>query len=189
MRDGRVAPGRVAVPGDQMITDSEDAVSGRVAVPGDPKDSGRRERRHPARGVFISSDQPTIVFLTVCTKDRDPWLGEEHIHRALREVWTKATAWLVGCYVLMPDHLHLFCAPSDAGSSLNEWLTYWKRQFSRLHLPRAGRWQRDGWDTRLRRAESYSQKWEYVRANPVRKGLCATPEEWPYQGELNVLSW
>ena len=45
------------------------------------------------------------------------------------------------------------------------------------------------WDTQLRTGESYAQKWEYVRNNPVRKGLCQVPEDWPYQGELNVLAW
>ena len=49
--------------------------------------------------------------------------------------------------------------------------------------------QRDCWDRQLRTGESYKQKWEYVRNNPVRKGLVANADEWPYQGELNVLAW
>jgi hypothetical protein len=31
---------------------------------------------------------------------------------------------------------------------------------------------------------SYSQKWEYVRQNPLRAGLIATQETWPYQEEI-----
>ena len=89
----------------------------------------------------------------------------------------------------MPDHLHLFCAPNELAVELNAWVAYWKGQFSRLHLPSTGSWQRDCWDTRLRRCESYSAKWEYVRLNPVRRGLCAKPQDWPYQGELNILPW
>jgi putative transposase len=49
--------------------------------------------------------------------------------------------------------------------------------------------QRDCWDRQLRTGESYAQKWEYVRNNPVRKGLVAAADDWPYQGELNVLVW
>lgn len=146
-------------------------------------------RKHPAHGVFISINQPTIVFLTVCTKDRQPWLAQQHVHHALVQVWRDANAWLVGRYVLMPDHLHLFCAPNNLSISLNAWVAYWKRQFSCLHLSGVGGWQRDCWDTRLRRSKSYSEKWEYVRQNPVRAGLCANPDEWPYQGELHVLEW
>jgi REP element-mobilizing transposase RayT len=50
-------------------------------------------------------------------------------------------------------------------------------------------WEQDCWDTQLRRGENYSAKWEYVRRNPVRAGLCARPEEWPFQGEMKVLRW
>jgi putative transposase len=45
------------------------------------------------------------------------------------------------------------------------------------------------WDTRLRRSESYTEKWNYIRENPLRKGLAARPEDWPYQGMFNVLPW
>lgn len=155
----------------------------------DGRDAVPPRRNHPARGVFISKDNPTIVFLTVCTKDRQPWLAQRHVHDALVRVWHQATAWLVGRYVLMPDHLHLFCAPSDMAVPLNTWVAYWKRQFSCLHIASTGVWQRDCWDTRLRRHESYTEKWDYVRQNPVRAGLCQKADEWPYQGELNVLRW
>jgi hypothetical protein len=39
----------------------------------------------------------------------------------------------------------------------------------------------------LRGDESYTEKWEYVKANPVRAGLVREPEDWPYQGVLNTL--
>jgi hypothetical protein len=48
---------------------------------------------------------------------------------------------------------------------------------------------RDFWDTQLRRQESYDSKWEYVISNPVRAGLVKEPNDWPFQGELNVLPW
>ena len=41
----------------------------------------------------------------------------------------------------------------------------------------------------IRRGESYSAKWEYIRQNPVRAGLCATPDEWFFEGEMHVLRW
>src|SRR4051794_11733079 len=50
-------------------------------------------------------------------------------------------------------------------------------------------WQREAWDTQLRRQESYASKWEYVVNNPVRAGLTKRAEDWPYQGELNELRW
>jgi len=48
---------------------------------------------------------------------------------------------------------------------------------------------RDFWDTQLRKGENYDEKWQYVLENPVRAGLVKHSEDWPYQGELNVLEW
>ena len=45
-------------------------------------------------------------------------------------------------------------------------------------------WQEGFFDHLLRSSESYAEKWEYVRMNPVRAGLVPTPEEWAYQGEI-----
>jgi len=146
-------------------------------------------RKRPARGVHIFSSQPTIVFLTVCTHGREPWLAHPIVHEHLRAVWHEAQAWLVGYYLLMPDHLHLFCAPHDLSFTVERWITYWERQFRRLHQNPTCRWQPNPFHHRLRREESYSEKWQYVRENPVRKGLVSNPDEWPYQGMMNVLQW
>ncbi len=104
-------------------------------------------------------------------------------------VWSEAKAWSVGFYLLMPDHAHLFCAPHDLEIPLANWVTYWKSMFKRETPNPDWTWQTGKWDTRLRRSENYHDKWEYVRHNPVRKGLAVTPEEWPYQGMLNELRW
>jgi REP element-mobilizing transposase RayT len=52
-------------------------------------------------------------FLTVCTHNRARWLASEVNHQLLVWIWTIAAKWLVGHYVLLPDHLHLFAAPAD----------------------------------------------------------------------------
>jgi hypothetical protein len=36
----------------------------------------------------------------------------------------------------------------------------------------------------LRSEESYAQKWGYVRDNPLRAGLVANADDWPYAGEI-----
>jgi hypothetical protein len=74
---------------------------------------------------------------------------------------------------------------------LKQWVKYWKALAS-LNWPRPNNhpiWQRDAWDSQLRRHESYDSKWEYVISNPVRAGLVKEPNDWPFQGELNVLPW
>lgn len=165
--------------------------AGEGEPPGEPslRAPTPKRRKHPAHGVFINPDLPTIVFVTVCTKNRCPWLVSPNVHELLRSVWRDAASWRVGRYVIMPDHLHFFAAPVQAEIGLDRWIRYWKSQFSRRHGQPIHRWQTDHWDTRLRRGESYSEKWAYVRENPVRHGLVKRAEEWPYQGELFVLPW
>jgi putative transposase len=89
----------------------------------------------------------------------------------------------------MPDHIHLFAAPGRKPLPFDNWVRYWKSQFSKAHRVSAHRWQTDHWDTRLRTFASYDDKWNYVRLNPLRHGLVRDADEWPYQGELNELRW
>ncbi len=149
-------------------------------------DSGRK---HPARGVLVLSQQPTIVFLTVCTKDRQLWLARKPVQTALTKIWQNTGTWLVGDYLLMPDHIHLFCAPRDIHVTLQRWVSYWKREFSCLHLPETGEWLRNFGDTRLRCGENYAEKWNYVCENPVRARLVEKSDNWPFKGQLHRLPW
>jgi len=147
-------------------------------------------RHHPVHTALRERfNTSTIIFLTVCTKDRQPILANQNAHAALIEAWRTNPKWLVGRYVVMPDHVHLFCAPATSPPGLlASWVKFWKSEFA-SHFGQAGLWQRHFWDTQLRRGESYEQKWHYVIQNPVRAGLVSAHEEWPFQGELNVLSW
>jgi REP element-mobilizing transposase RayT len=78
-------------------------------------------RRTPAKGVHNSLGGPNWVFLTVCTEKRGRWLAQPSVQRALNNIWKHtATAWLVSDYLLMPDHMHLFCAPRDLSSPSND---------------------------------------------------------------------
>lgn len=157
-----------------------------VAYPPGMEDIGRK---HPAKGVQVSLSEPTIVFLTVCTEKRHPWVASAAAHALLLDAWKAADRWLVGRYVLMPDHVHLFCAPGDIETKLEQWVRFWKSHVSRHSPDPAWRWQANFWDTRLRRGENYTEKWEYVRENPVRAGLAATQDAWPYQGVIHELRW
>src|SRR6266446_4044086 len=48
-------------------------------------------------------------------------------------------------------------------------------------------WQPGFFDHVLRSDESYAEKWNYVKENPVRAGLVQIASEWPYQGEIVVI--
>jgi putative transposase len=72
-----------------------------------------------------------------------------------------------------------------------QWVRYWKsialRNWPRVRELAA--WQRDFWDTQLRRSENYDSKWQHVVDDPVRAGLAREANEWPFQGELSFLPW
>ena len=148
------------------------------------------ERRQLVHGVNPTTGGPTIVFVTVCTVVRNHVLDNPPVHAALEDIWRhEAKAWLVGRYVLMPDHLHCFVSPTDGAPDLELWVKYWKRLLTqRLRLPNRT-FQLAQWDTRIRTAKQYAEKWEYVRENPVRAGLVQHPDDWPYQGEIFDLQW
>jgi putative transposase len=153
-------------------------------------------RQNPAGGVHIDLGQSTIVLLTVTTKNRKPWLANQTAHELLRQTWIESTAWLVGDYLLMPDHLHCFCAPRDMHFTIEAWIKFWKREFRLKQKRLAGTlappswtFQSRGWHHRLRNGENYSEKWTYVQENPARKQLCERIEDWPFKGKIFDLMW
>jgi len=152
---------------------------------------GLPQRKHLKRLPFVCVD-PAIFYITTNALDRQcvlaPSLADIVVH-ALAEAGRR-NGWAVGRYVVMPDHVHFFCQDRTRRKKLDDFVGGFKQMVTRLAWDRgwSGKlWQAEFWDHVLRSEESYAQKWEYVRYNPVRKGLCATPEEWPYQGEIDPL--
>jgi putative transposase len=91
----------------------------------------------------------------------------------------------------MPDHIHLFCSPHDGEAQFRKWIQFWRNDVTRKwpDVSQKPIWQRNFFDRQLRRGDVYHQKWEYVRNNPVRAGLVEQPDDWPFQGEMNVFRW
>lgn len=87
----------------------------------------------------------------------------------------------------MPDHIHLFAAFPRDDLALSSWIqslgTMIGKRLLRVGVQKP-HWQEGFFDHLLRNSESYSQKWEHVRMNPVRAQLCRTPEGWPFHGEI-----
>ncbi len=157
-------------------------------------------RRTPAKGVHVSLGGPNWIFLTVCTEKRECWLAQTPVQRVLHDIWEHtATAWLVSDYLLMPDHLHLFCAPRDLKFTIERWMGFWKDRFAKDIKSQGGaatppyhsigKFQAGGFHHRLRDGESYAQKWQYVGENPVRAGWVIRPEHWPYFGRVHEICW
>src|SRR5258707_3727338 len=129
-------------------------------------------RKTPAKGVRFSFQGPNILWTTLCTKDRREWLAQKTVVSLLHDIWlTEATTWLVGDYLIMPDHVHFFCAPRDLRFSVERWFAFWKDRFTKGHQNNDWLWQRGGFHHRIRSGKEFTEKWNYMMENPIRKGL------------------
>jgi REP-associated tyrosine transposase len=139
---------------------------------------GRRNLPHEA--PLWAKTEEQIFFITICCRPR----GENHLCKSeTARLLFESIAfrhqrgdWFVHVALLMPDHLHLLVSFPPEGD-MQKVLRLWK-SFSARMLGIS--WQRDFFDHRLRREESFLEKEDYIRANPVRAGLIRDQEDWPY---------
>ena len=146
-------------------------------------------RRPPRLGRLF--DTSPLYFVTFCTHLRKPYLARDEVHAAFFAHSKRAhrdfdTA--VGRYVIMPDHVHLFVRGSQI-FRLGPWVGHLKQTLAKAAgLSRTKRqlWEEGFFDHVLRSDESYAQKWNYVRENPVRAGLVNPVEDWPIKERLSI---
>jgi putative transposase len=125
-------------------------------------------------------DERSFYFITICCSPRD----QNHLcDKSKAEPVLNAAAfyherlkWHCRLMLLMPDHVHgIIAFPRESG--LKPLVSSWKHYISRS----VGiSWQPGFFDHRLRDRFQVDEKTSYVLLNPVRKGLCITPEQWPY---------
>ncbi len=150
-------------------------------------------RKSPAHlSVIEFTNRSNIVFVTVCSQDRKNIFANKESFFLMQQAWDAANSWKVGRYIILPDHIHLFCAPSSAiVEPLTQWIKYWKSYVS-FRWPKPEDqpiWQKGYWDRQLRNAASYAAKWLYVQNNPMRHGLVGNSKNWQYKGEMNIFRW
>ena len=165
----------------------------------------RRKRKHLPRLDRILVRGAPVYFITVCVENRARVLANRAVAEVLREAWRHsydAHGWTIGRYLVMPDHVHFFASPRlDTARDLSAFMGCWKRATTirirklqaaghrRMPRPTARpfAWQKEFFDHLLRSDESYAQKWDYVRRNPVRAGLVSDSDGWCHQGEIHRL--
>ena len=92
----------------------------------------------------------------------------------------------IWAYVIMPEHVHLLICPRSEDYSISKILFSVKRPAS-YRIRKAGIscgpkfWQPGGgYDRNLWSPEVIHAEIDYIHANPVRRGLCESPEDWTY---------
>ena len=139
-----------------------------------------QSRKNLPHGIPSWVHQGARHFITfnVANREENPLVAPGIAHALLRgiEDYEAQHRWFVWLAVVMPDHLHLIVT-----FNLEYGLANTVRAWKRYHAHTLGiDWQRDFFEHRLRDDDAFLEKCAYIRMNPVRKGLCATPEEWPY---------
>lgn len=86
------------------------------------------------------------------------------------------------CYCLMPDHLHIVVSPSISGVSLLRFLNIFKGRTSAIFRGYGitNLWQRSAFDRVIRRDEDLKAIIEYILNNPIRKGITKKADCYPY---------
>lgn len=154
-------------------------------------------RRHRVRYEMAGHAR----LLTCATYHRAPifaraWCADtlaDHLEQARTSLGFRIIAW-----VLMPDHFHLLLQPQDESTPASEILQHIKEPVARAitkHL-RASHdalldrltdgdsvrvWQRGGGhDRNITTRDALAHAAGYIHANPVRRELCAQPEDWAW---------
>jgi REP element-mobilizing transposase RayT len=169
---------------------------------------GRKHLPHDGGPLSAANPEGEVYFITICCLPRGQnQLAHPDIWQAIDDALTHRDAsGVMACRLAlaMPDHFHAlmeFRSPmKPVVSAFKSWLA---RQ-------QGIRWQRDFFDHRLRGWEKHrrhvgvldrseatcpkgvsrlvepanqsaTEKAQYIRMNPVRAGLVANPQDWPYQ--------
>jgi REP element-mobilizing transposase RayT len=85
-------------------------------------------------------------------------------------------------WVVMPNHVHVVLCPmpnNELSGILKSLKQFTSRQAKRLlNLGDAPFWQPESYDHWIRSEEEKARIGQYIRANPVKGGLCKAPEDW-----------
>lgn len=86
-------------------------------------------------------------------------------------------------YCFMPDHLHLLLEAKEGANLIRFMKTF--KQTSAYHYRRTFHqplWQKGYYDHILRKEEDVRGVARYIFENPVRAGLVASPDDYPFLG-------
>jgi REP element-mobilizing transposase RayT len=128
------------------------------------------------------------VFITFCKGNRIPFTPESRDAILQHCLHDHGRRYDLHAVVVMPDHVHLLVSPlrDEKGwpYSLPTILKLLKgtsaRSVNRLSGSCGPVWQAESFDHLLRSQESFEEKLEYIRQNPVRRGLLKKPEDYPW---------
>jgi putative transposase len=143
-------------------------------------------RLHPANYIGQRS-----YFVTLCCASKRPVFAKSKNASWLIEILRQlsiARGFAVHAYCAMPDHFHTLVAGLHPTSDLLAFIKNLKVTTSleyRAHFKKT-LWQKKFYDHILRPNDNAMRVAGYIWLNPVRKGLCAAPEQYPHSGSFTM---
>ena len=130
-------------------------------------------------------------FVTICCDRRTPHLRERPVAIRAMGLLIECAArhsFLLHAFCLMPDHAHILAGGMGEDCDLLGFIRVFKLrtafEFRKSH--RCQLWEKSYYDHILRPLEPVEQVAAYTWWNPVRKGLCAHPRDFPYSGSQTI---
>ena len=89
-------------------------------------------------------------------------------------------------YIVMPEHVHLLL--SEPGEGMLQRFVQMLKTRVALEARKSGQrmasgppfWQTRYFDHNVRNEAAFVRQLRYIHRNPVKRGLCANPEDWPW---------
>ena len=130
-----------------------------------------------------------FYFVTLCFDSRQRFGANPRLASWLIVCLQKhsaASEFFVHAYCVMPDHMHFLACAASEESDLMAFIESFKQQTAFAFARRTHRnlWQFKYYDRVLRGSDSPEQVAWYIWLNPVRKGLCREPAEYPSLGSF-----
>lgn len=113
------------------------------------------------------------------------WLAEPRIAQVVEGAFQtlNGNRYDLHAWVIMPNHVHVLIspiAPSTLAVIAHSLKSFTAKEANRL-LGRTGAfWQREYYDRAIRNLDHFHAAMAYIEGNPVKAGLCAQPEDWPF---------
>lgn len=132
-----------------------------------------------------------LVFITLCCKARKGVFADGEKARWLIECVRKEaelSRFAVHAFCVMPDHFHALIQGIEASSDLLHFVKALKQKTAFQYRQRLGEvlWQKKFYDHIVRSQNLLGHVASYIWMNPVRKGLCDRPEDYPFCGSFTV---
>ncbi len=143
--------------------------------------------RRPPRLSGFSYVGAHAYFLTACTYRRHPAFHDADAAACARDQLlhlSQAGGFAVPAYCLMPDHAHVLLEAQSASADARRFMVRWRQQIGfwwrRRHA--SPLWQEGYWDWVLREDEDLLGVAAYIVQNPVRAGIVARVQDYPWLG-------